>query len=91
MCSVAAKEARAAKIDPQFLVGLAASHKDCFGALAELFDNSRDAGCTNIHVDAFHAESTSWRLKITDDGSGMPRSKLDSMLDLGKTEQYVRV
>lgn len=85
--------ARLAAVDANMLSSVGASHTWRFAALAELLDNSRDAGASIIKIDAeeIFAEPTTgggagWSLRVSDDGSGMTKGGLESMLDFGTTE-----
>src|SRR4051812_9007003 len=56
-------------------------------AIADLVDNSIDAGARHVHIDArFAGEDSS--ITITDDGCGMTRSGLEEAMRYGSRREY---
>jgi hypothetical protein len=71
--------------DRFFLQALRSVGYDVYTAIAELIDNSIDAGATKIKIDF---DSKSAILVITDNGIGMSKVKLNAAMDLGADQEY---
>ena len=76
-----------AKIGYAYIKGLKSGHYSLSTAIAELFDNSEDAGATKMF---FETEGTSKKvseLVIADNGKGMTYEELDGSFTLGLTRE----
>jgi len=64
---------RIAKLDSSYLDTNATTHEFLFGAMAELIDNSRDAGakCLKIYTENLPGITAGFSLNFLDDGQGM--------------------
>ncbi|KAI3961807.1 hypothetical protein MKW92_038612 [Papaver armeniacum] len=77
------------RANPNYLNTLGNAHSEwCFGAIAELVDNSRDAKATEIKISVEHHYSKNHdkdipMLSIIDDGHGMAHEDLIAMLSFG--------
>ena len=60
---------------------------DLPSAVADLVDNSLDAGADNVHVDLEHDRDGGY-IRITDDGEGMTERQLDEAMRYGSARQY---
>lgn len=60
---------------------------DLSSAIADLVDNSLDAGARVVEVDLVHAGHDSYVL-IADDGAGMPKRELDEAMRYGSRRSY---
>jgi hypothetical protein len=56
-------------------------------AIADLVDNSIDAGASHVHIDAHFAGEDS-SITITDDGCGMTHSRLEEAMRYGSRAEY---
>jgi len=68
-----------AKLDSSYIDTNATTHEFLFGALAELVDNSRDAGakCLKIYTQKLEGNFTAgFSLNFLDDGQGMNPGKI---------------
>jgi len=60
---------------------------DLPSAVADLVDNSLDAGADNVHVDLEHDRDGGF-IRIADDGEGMTERQLDEAMRYGSARQY---
>eukprot|EP01126_Amoeba_proteus_P035133 TRINITY_DN3530_c1_g1_i2.p1 TRINITY_DN3530_c1_g1~~TRINITY_DN3530_c1_g1_i2.p1 ORF type:complete len:310 (-),score=59.50 TRINITY_DN3530_c1_g1_i2:869-1798(-) len=66
---------------PKFLESNSTSHSWVFGAFAELFDNSLDAGAVELTIDILNEPLV--KLVVQDNGCGMDGESLHSMMSFG--------
>mmetsp|Transcript_30267 Transcript_30267/g.85548 ORF Transcript_30267/g.85548 Transcript_30267/m.85548 type:complete len:835 (+) Transcript_30267:242-2746(+) len=81
--------AERSKINPRMLRSNATSHIWAFGALAELVDNAQDneAKATRVWISGDVQPLLGETITIKDDGVGMTRDKLHSMLSFGFSDK----
>jgi len=63
-------------------------YKSINSALAELIDNSFDAGATNVNIDVSKNENEDITVFISDNGIGMNRSTLRTALQFGGSSRF---
>ena len=76
---------RQAQLARDFLHSNSTSHDFLFGAMAELVDNSRDAGARNLHIYTENHEGIrgGYSLNFLDDGSGMDAKEAQKVVLFG--------
>ncbi|MBO3746185.1 ATP-binding protein [Streptosporangiaceae bacterium NEAU-GS5] len=73
--------------DPRALDGLGRNHS-LETAVADLVDNSIDAGASNVLIRFVRVEGRLRALYVVDNGHGIPESKIDSAMTVGGRRQY---
>jgi DNA topoisomerase VI subunit B len=65
-----------------------AGYRGLPGALAELVDNSLEAGCGRVDVSWVASETGVMTMTVLDDGCGIPPSAIPSTLQFGGTTRF---
>ncbi|GGP12801.1 ATP-binding protein [Nonomuraea glycinis] len=73
--------------DPRALEGLGRNHS-LETALADLVDNSIDAGASHVLIRLVRLEGRLRALYVVDNGHGIPESKIDSAMTIGGQRSY---
>ncbi len=73
--------------DPRSLEALGRNHT-LEAALAELVDNSIDAGAANVSIRFIRAKGRLVRLLVVDDGTGMDEGSIDIAMTVGGDRRY---
>ncbi|MCE3551330.1 ATP-binding protein [Pseudonocardia sp. RS11V-5] len=73
--------------DPDVLTAIGLSH-DLNSAIADLVDNSVDAGATSILIRFVLVDGKPRSLLVVDDGRGMSDSQLDQAMTIGRRRSY---
>ncbi len=73
--------------DPSLGRKLAQSGHNFYEAIAELIDNSFDAGGTDIDIDITNAQAAKYKITITDNGDGMNLKELTNAITLAKSSK----
>ena len=76
-----------AKIGYAYIKGLKSGHYSLSTAIAELFDNSEDAGATKMFFETEGASKNVTELVIADNGKGMTYEELQGSFTLGLTRE----
>ena len=73
--------------DPRLVSAVGMSHS-LESAVADIVDNSIDAGAHNVHVQFLRTENAVTGLLVADDGRGMTRAELDTAMRYGGRREY---
>ena len=81
------RKLKRANLTYEYLDTNSTTHEFLFGALAELVDNSRDAGAENLYIDTIYSPELrgQYILSFRDDGAGMSPDEAADVIQFGKS------